>query len=123
MTVLFVVLAIAVVTGISLLAVGRLGGLPDAPPDRVPDDLPAEIPIKGQHLQQVRFDVAARGYRMDEVDGLLDRLASEIAVRDATIASLRDELGLRDPSIFDSTVAFDSTVVDPMTTPTIEQKP
>jgi len=117
MTVLFVVLAIAVVTGISLLAVGRLGALPDAPPDRVPDELPAEGPIKGQHLQQVRFDVAARGYRMDEVDGLLDRLASEIAIRDATIAALRDDLGQRDPSI------FDATLVDPMTAPTREGSP
>lgn len=117
MTVLFVVLAIAVVTGISLLAVGRLGALPDAPPDRVPDELPADGAIKGQHLQQVRFDIAARGYRMDEVDGLLDRLASEIAIRDATIASLRDDLGQRDPSI------FDSTVVEPAAAPPIEKKP
>lgn len=96
MTVLFVALAIVVVTGVSLLAVGRLGELPPAPPDRVPDDIPQEGPLTGSHLQAVRFDVAARGYRMDEVDGLLDRLASDIAVRDAVIADLRDELGRRD---------------------------
>lgn len=92
-TALFILLGILVVTGVSLLAVGRFGQLPEAQPDMVPDDLPADRPIRGSDLQQVRFDVTARGYRMDEVDGLLDRLATDLAEKDATIAALRERVG------------------------------
>ena len=68
MTWLFVLLAIAVIAGGALAAVGRLGELPAAEPDLrpdAPDDAPA-------------FDVVVRGYRMDEVD--------------ARIAAMRDEI-------------------------------
>lgn len=93
MTALFIVVGILVITGVSLLAVGRFGALPDAAADLVPDDLPSDRPLRGSDLQQVRFDVAARGYRMDEVDGLLDRLAADMAEKDATISALRERVG------------------------------
>lgn len=93
MTALFIVVGILVITGVSLLAVGRFGALPEAQPDLVPDDLPVDRALRGSDLQQVRFDVAARGYRMDEVDTLLDRLAADMAEKDATIASLRERVG------------------------------
>lgn len=83
-TVLFVLLGIAVIAGIGLVAVGRLGELPDAPPDRVPDGLGPDVTESS--LAAARFDVGLRGYRMDEVDDLLDRLGDEIADRDTRIA-------------------------------------
>lgn len=43
----------------------------------------------------VRFDPAVRGYRMAQVDGVLERLVDEIRLRDAEIARLRGEA--RDP--------------------------
>ena len=92
-TAMFILLGILVITGVSLLAVGRFGQLPDVQPDMVPDDLPTDRPLRGADLQHVRFDVTARGYRMDEVDGLLDRLATDMAEKDATIAALRDRVG------------------------------
>ena len=39
-------------------------------------------------MDALRFTVALRGYRMDEVDAVLDRLVGEIEVRDARIAEL-----------------------------------
>ena len=92
MTALFILLGILVITGVSLLAVGRFGSLPDVDPALVPEDLPTDRALRGADLQQVRFDVGVRGYRMDEVDTLLDRLAADLAEKDATIASLRDQV-------------------------------
>nr|WP_228720881.1 DivIVA domain-containing protein [Arthrobacter sp. 260] len=37
----------------------------------------------------IRFAPALRGYRMDQVDEVLDRLAAALEERDATIAELR----------------------------------
>jgi DivIVA domain-containing protein len=47
-------------------------------------------------LDRVRFSPALRGYRMDEVDDVLDRVTEELRVRDAEIARLREELARRD---------------------------
>lgn len=92
MTVLFVLVALGVVLAIGLLAVGRLGDLPPVEPDRAPDRLPAG-PLAGPDVDAVRFDVSLRGYRMDEVDDVLDRVAADLAARDAVIAELRARLG------------------------------
>lgn len=52
-------------------------------------------PIGAADLETVRFPVVLRGYRMDAVDAVLDRLAGEIAARDARIAELESEAGVR----------------------------
>ena len=91
-TILFALVGIAVVVGVALLAVGRLGELPDAPPDRAPLDVP-DGPLEADDVDSVRFAVGLRGYRMDEVDVVLDRLSTDLAVRDARIADLERALG------------------------------
>lgn len=50
-----------------------------------------EGPVGPDHVHDVRFDQAVRGYRMEQVDQALARLADELAVRDAEIARLRGE--------------------------------
>jgi DivIVA domain-containing protein len=35
--------------------------------------------LRAEDLRQVRFPLAFRGYRMSEVDALLDRLADQLA--------------------------------------------
>jgi DivIVA domain-containing protein len=40
--------------------------------------LPTEREITGSDLKQVRFAVGLRGYRMDQVDALLDRLGAQL---------------------------------------------
>ncbi len=47
-------------------------------------------PLHGDDLAQLRFDQVLRGYRMSQVDRVLDRLAGELAIRDAEIARLRE---------------------------------
>ncbi len=73
MVVLFVLIAIGVIAAVGMVAAGRLGSLPPAPPDERPD----------VHDGSPSFDVVLRGYRMDEVD--------------AVIADLRAQLDHRDP--------------------------
>lgn len=89
----FLVAGVAVVTGIWLLATGRMSEeLPEAPPPEALQGLPAAGvgELAAEDLSEVRIDQAWRGYRMDEVDALIDRLGAEIALRDAEIARLRD---------------------------------
>jgi DivIVA domain-containing protein len=93
----FMLVGFAVIAVVSLLAVGRLGELPDAEPDRAPLALPEDRPMAGDDVDAVRFAVAVRGYRMDEVDDVLDRLADDITLRDARIAELESRLGDPDP--------------------------
>lgn len=88
MTIVFLILGVAVVAAVAMLAVGRLGELPDSEPDRPPVLLPDDRLVASQDVDDVRFAVGMRGYRMDEVDDVLDRLAADIAERDARIADL-----------------------------------
>ena len=91
MTVLFALTGIGVVIVVALLAVGRLGELAPVTPDRAPLDVPPG-PLAPDDVDAVRFAVGLRGYRMDEVDEVLDRLADDLAVRDARIAELEGRL-------------------------------
>jgi DivIVA domain-containing protein len=73
----FAVLVVLAMGGIAVVASGR--GTPMA---RVYDDrpdalVPADGPLAADDLRRVRFSLAFRGYRMSEVDALLDRLATE----------------------------------------------
>ena len=52
-------------------------------------DLPAGQPIRAHDVAVVRLPVAVRGYRFQETDRLLDRLAEELRERDELIARLR----------------------------------
>ena len=48
-------------------------------------------PLEPQDVAAVRFSMAPRGYRMSEVDAVLERLAAELADRDRQLAELVDE--------------------------------
>ena len=96
MTPVFLLAGIAVIAVVAILAVGRLGELPDVEPDRAPLSLPEDRALVRDDVDSVRFAVGLRGYRMDEVDDVLDRLAAEVSQRDATIAQLEDQLRTRD---------------------------
>jgi DivIVA domain-containing protein len=74
---LFAVLVVLAMGGVAMFAAGR-----GAPMVRVYDDrpdalVPSDAPIGADDLRRVRFSIAFRGYRMSEVDALLDRLARE----------------------------------------------
>ena len=85
------VVAVLLFIGASLL-MGRGETQPPAELDRSPVELPDDRPVTGDDIRDLRISVAARGYRMTEVDWLLEQFAEALDERDAEIASLRARL-------------------------------
>jgi DivIVA domain-containing protein len=86
-TFLGVLAVLAVLFATAVLATRGDPLLADAPPDRPDRDLP-EGTLAPSDVADIRFSLALRGYRMDEVDDVLARLAAELAARDRRIADL-----------------------------------
>ncbi|WP_016907587.1 DivIVA domain-containing protein [Streptomyces xiaopingdaonensis] len=97
----FMLIALVVVVAAVTLAVlgggdtqGRsvTGGLSESAPDLLDEPLPEARPVNRADVASLRLAVAPRGYRMDQVDDVLDRLGAELAERDARIAELESRL-------------------------------
>jgi DivIVA domain-containing protein len=73
----FAVLLVLVMAAIAVVAAGRGQPMSDAYDDR-PDPVLPVGHISGDDLRRTRFSLALRGYRMSEVDALLDRLARQL---------------------------------------------
>jgi DivIVA domain-containing protein len=73
----FAILVVLALGGVAVVASGR--GQPLGPAyDDSPDSLvPSDGPVTADDLRRIRFPLAVRGYRMAEVDALLERLAEE----------------------------------------------
>ncbi|HEX7472954.1 MAG TPA: DivIVA domain-containing protein [Candidatus Limnocylindrales bacterium] len=99
MTVFWVLLGIAVLGGVAVVAAGRGEGLVPTEPDRPDLALPEGRPVAREDVDRLRFSVGFRGYRMDEVDDVLDRLAADLALRDAHIDQLERQLAPSDPAV------------------------
>ncbi|WP_373295886.1 DivIVA domain-containing protein [Streptomyces roseolilacinus] len=90
-------MAVAMVVVVAAVTLAVVGGaenevLPEAPPEHVADPLPLTRPVSRFDIEALRLPLAPRGYRMNEVDDVLDRLAAELAERDARIAELESAL-------------------------------
>jgi DivIVA domain-containing protein len=73
----FAILVVLALGGVALLAAGRGTPMAEVYDDRPDSSVPATGPLAADDLRRVRFSLAFRGYRMSEVDALLDRLARE----------------------------------------------
>ena len=85
------------------LLLGRGETQPPAEPDRSPVELPGDRPVTGDDVRALRISVTVRGYRMTEVDWLLDQLAQVLDERDTEIAALQAQLA-REPAEPDGAV-------------------
>lgn len=74
---LFSILVVLALGGVAMVAAGRGGSLAAPERDRV-RVLPGSGPLSASDLRRVRFPLAVRGYRMADVDALLDRLADQL---------------------------------------------
>jgi DivIVA domain-containing protein len=74
------------------LLLGRGETQPPAELDRSPMELPDDRPVVGDDIRALRISPAIRGYRMTEVDWLLDQFAQTLDERDQEIAELRARL-------------------------------
>lgn len=77
MTWFFAVLIVLLMGAVAVVAAGRGGSMAEVYDDRPDARVQAEGPLTADDLRKVRFTTALRGYRMSEVDALLDRLAAE----------------------------------------------
>lgn len=100
MSLLLLLLAVLVVVAIAVVAAGHGDGLPEVTPDHngaiLPERAMQRADVDGLHLS-----LAVRGYRTDEVDDVLDRLALELEARDRRIGDLESRLraaGVPDPA-------------------------
>jgi DivIVA domain-containing protein len=74
---LFAILVVLALGGVAVIAAGRGTPMSRAHDDALDALVPREGPVTADDLRRIRFPLAFRGYRMGEVDALLDRLAEE----------------------------------------------
>src|SRR6478735_7206172 len=86
-------IAVVIVAALGVAAVAAAGGLGGMAKEPVRDvyrqDLPDDRALAAADINALRFGTALRGYAMDQVDDILDRLAREVAERDMLIAAFR----------------------------------
>jgi DivIVA domain-containing protein len=85
--IVLLLVAVAVVVAIAVVAAGFGDSMAEVAPDRDGAFLP-QRELRRADVDALRFSVGLRGYRMDEVDDVLDRLCDELAQRDARIGEL-----------------------------------
>ena len=93
------VVGVLVVGGLLFLGasvlLGRGETQPPAELDRSPVELPDDRPVTADDVRALRISPVFRGYRMSEVDWLLDQFALVLEERDAEIAALTERLAVR----------------------------
>jgi DivIVA domain-containing protein len=87
----FAVLIVLAMGAVAMLAAGRGEPMAPAYDDRPDARVPADRPIAADDLRRLRFSLAFRGYRMSEVDALLDRLTTELESRESAEPAGSDE--------------------------------
>jgi DivIVA domain-containing protein len=84
----FGLIVVLLIGAVAVVASGRWGAMSTAYDDRPDMTVPARQALTSTDIESARFGVGLRGYRMDEVDTLLERVAKEVAERDRRIADL-----------------------------------
>jgi len=93
----------AVVFGVMTLVTGGDPGLRPAEPDTRAKPLPSDRPLVEGDIGRVTFDTAWRGYRMDQIDQTLRRLAYDIGYKSELIEVLEAEIiALREGRVEDA---------------------
>jgi DivIVA domain-containing protein len=113
-SVLVFLIGLLLVGGLLFLGASLLGRGETQPPaelDRSPVELPEGRAVSGDDVRRLRISVAVRGYRMSEVDWLLDQLAQALDERDAALAA-RDGGRPRHADVEDTDPAGVAVTVD-----------
>jgi DivIVA domain-containing protein len=82
---------IVVLCGVVALLLGYAGGGMGRATSTLSHEPLPEDELTDADLEQLRFDVGLRGYRMSEVDAVIGRLRRELKDKDEQIAVLRGE--------------------------------
>lgn len=92
MVLFFLLLGIGVLAVTFVVASGAGDAMDEPDSDTPPPGVPREGPLTAEHLGSLRLPGAVRGYRMDVVDRLLDRLQQQLQEQEAS------SLGTRRPA-------------------------
>ncbi len=110
-------IAVVIVAALGVAAVAAAGGLGGMAKEPVRDvyrqDLPDDRRLAAADINGLRFGTALRGYAMDQVDDILDRLSREIAERDDLIARLRGDQPAVDHPLDDTVGRAGEHAVEP----------
>jgi DivIVA domain-containing protein len=100
--IVFLLLVVVLLTGLTIAAVmGKIGGfMVDPTSSQSFGGLPAGSLSAGD-LAHLHFDQALRGYRMDQVDEVIDVLSARLSELETELASLPDT-GTSSPAVGDS---------------------
>jgi DivIVA domain-containing protein len=82
--VLFIVVAVLLIGAFAALVLGRIDYDPMAQPTTTQADPVLSEGFGSGEISALRFDTALRGYRMDQVDAVLERLQARIAELEAS---------------------------------------
>ncbi len=93
------VVGLVVVCFVAALLLGLVrGGGMGAPTSTMRHEPLPDGPLTDGDLDGLAFDVTARGYRMSEVDAVVDRLRRELREKDEQIAVLRRDVARSAPA-------------------------
>jgi DivIVA domain-containing protein len=84
-------LAVVAIAALGVAAMVAAGGVGEMSSEPVYDTYRQQLPpgpLRAEDIRGARFGLALRGYAMNQVDDLLERLAREVADRDSRIAEL-----------------------------------
>jgi DivIVA domain-containing protein len=90
--VLEVIVIAVVLFAVAAVIAGLGGNMVEFAPDRPVLGLPDDRLLTADDVDELRFPLAVRGYRMADVDEALDRIADTLRTRDAEVAVLRAEV-------------------------------
>ena len=120
---LLFVVGVIVVGGLLFLGASALLGRGETQPPaelaRSPVELPDGRRVTSDDVRALRLSVVLRGYRMTEVDWLIDQFALTLDERDAEIAALTAQLH---PSGTDSEKAVDRATEQAVESPTDDEE-
>ena len=91
--VLLIVVAVLLVGVFAAMVAGRVSYDPMAAPVTTQPDTGLAEDFDARDVATVHFDTALRGYRMDQVDGVLDRLQDRLVDQERELAVLRATTG------------------------------
>ncbi len=89
---------VVVVCFVVAMILGLAGGGLGRPTASLSHEPLPEEPIADDDFDDLVFDVAVRGYRMSQVDGVLDRLRRELREKDEQISVLRGDAEPTEPT-------------------------
>ena len=87
----WVIVLVAIIGAVAVVAAGAGDSMAEVYDDRPDATLPAGRTLRAEDLRTLRLNTGVRGYRMDEVDALLDRLQAEMLTREAEDERSADE--------------------------------